>query len=130
LATIAAELETALAERQRTGAAGLAAHRPLARGDGWSVNDVICTSGPDDRPFEELFCGVSIAIVVAGTFQYRTVTGRELMTPGSLLPGNPGQRFECGHEHGTGDRCIAFRFAPDYFERIAADLGASRTMNT
>jgi AraC-like DNA-binding protein len=47
------------------------------------------------------------------------------MTPGALLLGNAGQCFECGHEHGTGDRCIAFSYAPEYFERIAADAGAS-----
>jgi AraC family transcriptional regulator len=47
------------------------------------------------------------------------------MTPGSLLLGNAGQCFECAHEHGVGDRCIAFRFSPEYFERIAADAGAT-----
>jgi AraC-like DNA-binding protein len=46
------------------------------------------------------------------------------MTPGSLLLGNAGQSFECGHEHGTGDRCLSFHFAPEYFDRIAADAGA------
>lgn len=41
------------------------------------------------------------------------------MTPGSLMLGSPGQRFECGHEHGTGDRCISFWFDPEYFGQIA-----------
>jgi AraC-like DNA-binding protein len=86
---------------------------------------MICTSGPHDRPFEEQHSRVSIAVVAAGTFQYRSTTGRALMTPGSLLLGNAGQCFECGHEHGTGDRCISFGYAPEYFERIAADAGAS-----
>jgi len=45
------------------------------------------------------------------------------MTPGSILLGNAGQCFECGHEHGAGDRCLAFRFSPEYFERVAADAG-------
>ena len=45
------------------------------------------------------------------------------MTPGSILLGNVGQCFECGHEHGTGDRCLSFGYAPDYFERLAADAG-------
>jgi AraC-like DNA-binding protein len=35
-----------------------------------------------------------------------------------------GECFECGHEHGEGDRCLAFHYAPDYFERLAADAGA------
>lgn len=45
------------------------------------------------------------------------------MTPGSLLLGNPGQYFECGHEYGTGDRCLSFRYAPSYFEDLVADAG-------
>ena len=86
------------------------------------VRDVICTSGPGDKPFEERHSGASIAIVLGGTFQYRTHNGSELMTPGSVLLGNAGECFECGHEHAAGDRCIAFTFSPEYFEEIAGDL--------
>jgi AraC family transcriptional regulator len=98
--------------------------RVLARGDGWTVSDVVCRSGPDDRPYEERHSNFSIAIVAAGTFEYRSAAGRELMTPGSLMLGTAGQSFECGHEHGVGDRCVAFWYAPAYFERLAADAGA------
>ena len=49
------------------------------------------------------------------------------MTPGSLLLGNAGQCFECGHEHGIGDRCLSFSYAPDYFEKITGDLGTGAT---
>jgi AraC-like DNA-binding protein len=125
LVKIAVELNTALTRRARQGMNGVPTARLLARGDGWSVQDVVCTSGPADRSFEEQHARVSIAIVAAGTFQYRTTTGTALMTPGSLLLGNAGECFECGHEHGTGDRCIAFAFAPEYFEQIAGDIGAS-----
>ncbi|MDQ3997261.1 MAG: AraC family transcriptional regulator [Gemmatimonadota bacterium] len=125
MAKIAADLEHALTQRDAHGAAGRTTGRLLARSDGWTVEDVICTSGPADRPFEEQHSGVSIAIVAAGTFQYRSTPGRALMTPGALLLGNAGHCFECGHEHDTGDRCIAFSYAPEYFERIAADAGAS-----
>ncbi len=95
--------------------------RVLAEGDGWTARDVICASGPKDKPFEERHSDVSIAIVLGGTFQYRTATGSELMTPGSMLLGNAGDCFECGHEHGVGDRCVAFTFAQEYFEGIAGD---------
>lgn len=125
MAKIAADLERALTQRATHGAVGGTTGRALARGDGWTVDDVICTSGPADRSFEERHSQVSIAIVVAGTFQYRSPAGRALMTPGSLLLGSPGHCFECGHEHGAGDRCVAFRYAPDFFERVAADAGAS-----
>jgi len=130
LAKIALEVERALAQRALTGARGRVTGRQLARGEGWTVEDVICTSGPQDRPFEEHHAHVSIGIVAAGTFQYRSAAGSELMTPGSLLLGNAGQCFECGHEHGSGDRCLAFRYAPDYFERLAADAGASGATRT
>jgi len=102
--------------------------RVLQHGRGWSVTDVICTSGPRDRPFEESHSRVSIAIVIAGTFQYRSSGGRALMTPGSLLLGSPGQCFECGHEHGQGDRCLSFSFAPDFFETAAGAAPRFRTI--
>jgi AraC family transcriptional regulator len=124
LAKIAVELGRALARRAEQGAPGRATPRILGRGDGWTVADVVCTSGPLDRPFEERHTHYSIAIVVAGTFQYRSRLGRELMSPGSLMLGNAGQCYECGHEHGDGDRCVSFWYAPDYFERLAADAGA------
>lgn len=100
--------------------------RMLADGPGWSVQDVVCSRGPRDRPFDEQHDCVVIAIVASGTFQYRGsgTNGRELMTPGSLLLGNPGQCFECGHEHGTGDRCLAFRFEAEYFDAVASGPNA------
>jgi AraC-like DNA-binding protein len=93
----------------------------LANGSGWSVEDVVCSCGPGDRPYDEQHERVSIAIVRSGTFQYRGSgsNGREVMTPGSILLGSPGQAFQCGHEHGAGDRCLSFRFTPAYFETIA-----------
>jgi AraC-like DNA-binding protein len=95
--------------------------RVLASGPGWRVSDVVCDSGPRDRPFEERHDAVSIALVVGGTFQYRTAEGKAVLAPGSTLLGNRGSCYECGHQHGRGDRCIAFRFEPELFERIVAD---------
>ena len=129
MAKIAVELEQALARRALNGAMGQTSARLLAQGDGWTVQDVVCTSGPQDRPFEEQHSGFSIAVVAAGTFQYRSTNGCELMAPGSLLLGNAGQCFECGHEHGSGDRCVSFYYAPDYFERLASDAGTRRSLN-
>jgi AraC family transcriptional regulator len=129
LAKIAVALEQALEQRVLKGEAGHLASHVLAQGPGWSVQDVLCTSGPQDHPFEERHSGFNIVIVLAGTFQYRASlpghgAGGELMTPGSLLLGTAGQHFECGHEHGTGDRCLSFWYAPGHFERLAADAGA------
>jgi AraC-like DNA-binding protein len=48
------------------------------------------------------------------------------MTPGSLMLGNSGHCFECGHAHGEGDRCVSFWYTPDYFDQLAADAGIHR----
>src|SRR6266542_538140 len=104
LGKIAAEVQASLARRAASGAPGGTAARVLARGEGWSVEDVVCTSGPGDRPFEELHTKVAIGVVVAGSFAYRCPWGRGVMTPGSWLLGNAGEHFECSHEHAAGDR--------------------------
>src|SRR5687768_7618434 len=94
----------------------------LASGTGWSVYDVVCGAGPHDRPFEERHDTMCIAAVTAGTFQYRSTQGDALLSPGALLLGNEGNCFECGHAHATGDRCLSFHFAPDYWESIVAEI--------
>ncbi|HTY50816.1 MAG TPA: AraC family transcriptional regulator [Steroidobacteraceae bacterium] len=90
--------------------------------------DVVCNQGPRDRRFVEEHSQVSIAAVTRGSFQYRTRAGAAMLVPGSLLLGNAGACFECGHEHALGDRCLAFHFSPDMFEDIAAGVpGVRRT---
>ena len=126
LGKIAFDLERALARRATHGTPGGAHARRLAKGDGWWVDDVVCTSGPSDKKFEEMHESVSVSAVVAGSFQYRTAFGLDVMTPGSLMLGTPRQSFECGHDHASGDRCVAFHYSPDLFERIAVDAGVSR----
>lgn len=99
----------------------------LARGKDWCVSDVICALGPQDRAFEERHEDVAIAVVLRGSFVYRSDGGRALMYPGALLLGNAGACFECGHEHGTGDHCLSFNFSRPLFEEIAATAaGAHR----
>jgi len=99
--------------------------RVIARGDGWSVNEYFCGAGPGDPPAEERHENVTIAAVVGGSFQYRGDSGEALLYPGSLLLGNAGTCYECGHDHGAGDHCVGFHFAPDYFEEIAASAAGS-----
>jgi AraC-like DNA-binding protein len=98
----------------------------LASGPGWSVSDVACTAGPRDRAYEERHETVSIAAVTAGTFQYRTGNGRAILAPGAVLLGNAGACFECGHEHGSGDRCVAFSFAPALLEDVVTAVPGVR----
>jgi len=101
--------------------------RQLASGEGWSVSDVVCTSGPQDRPFEEQFFETCVAIVVGGTFQYRTSMGRDLMMPGAILLGNAGDCFTCGHEHSVGDRCISFSYTQEFCERFKDSAGLAKS---
>ena len=132
LAKIAVELHQALTRRALNGAPGQTTAHRLSQGEGWTVSDVICTSGPQDRRFEEQHNRVNIAVVIAGSFQYHSAGGCELMTPGALLLGNCGQSFECGHEHAPGDRCISFGYTVEYFEQLAFDTGnqnARRSFN-
>jgi AraC-like DNA-binding protein len=123
LAEIAIALAEALSHRRESGEPGRTIPRVIAGGRGWTVADVVCTCGPSDRPYEERHAGYSIAVVLAGGFQYRSIQGHALMTPGSLMLGNQGQCFECGHEHGEGDRCVWFWYAAEQFERLGADSG-------
>jgi len=98
----------------------------LASGPGWRVQDVLCTSGPADRPYEEMHGDVCIAVVTSGTFRYRTRQGDALMTPASLLLGNAGACYECGHEHATGDRCLSFHFTQRFHEAVIAAAPGAR----
>lgn len=123
MAKIAIDVARALARRQQDGTPGQATPRLIAHGDGWSVADVVCTSGPGDRPFEEQHGHFAIAIVLAGTFEYRSPQGQALMTPGSLMLANADECFECGHTHGAGDRCVSFWFTAENFERLCRDAG-------
>jgi AraC family transcriptional regulator len=99
----------------------------LASGPGWRVHDVLCSAGPRDRPFEEQHQAVCIAAVLRGSFRYRTSQGAGAMAPGSILLGNPGGCFECGHEHAPGDRCLSFLFEPACFETILSAVPGARS---
>ena len=99
--------------------------RALAAGDGWSVHEIVCRAGPSDRPFEERHDGFSVSAVIEGSFTYRSDAGHGLLYPGALLLGNNGRCFQCGHEHGVGDRCISLNVREDLFSEIAA--GAAST---
>lgn len=99
--------------------------RPIAHQRQWSLTEYVCTAGPHDRPFEEQHERVSVALVTAGTFCYRTSAGEGLLYPGAFLLGNAGACYECGHEHSHGDRCLALHIDRDLFAEIAS--GSSRS---
>jgi AraC family transcriptional regulator len=124
LGKIAVLLSDACTARERLGAQPGLHASVVAEGEGWTVEDVLCTHRPCDASFEERHAHYRVALVGAGVFNCRGTRGRELLTPGSLLLGNPGESFECGHEHGTGDRCLAVALSAPLFERIAFDAGA------
>lgn len=96
--------------------------RRLASGPGWQAIEVTCRAGKGDRPFEEVHQEQCVALVTGGTFSYRSSQGDAMMTPGTLLLGNDGGCFECGHDHGRGDRCISFDFTADRWHSLAEEL--------
>ena len=105
--------------------------RILASGRGWQVEDVLCRAGPETSAFEEQHGAIVIAAVSEGTFQYRSSLGDAVLTPGAVMLGGPGVCFECGHEHGVGDRCTSFHFAPSVWEEIVAAVpGAKQSQVT
>ncbi len=95
--------------------------RMLAEGRGWSVKDLVCTAGPQDSPFEERNDHVSIAVVLTGSFGFKSARGAVVFSPGSLLLSGAGETYECSHEHSIGDRCLSFQYDTRFFERIAVD---------
>src|SRR5579885_220772 len=121
---LAEPLERAILRKRQAGAPGRADSRILASGAGWRVVDVICTSGPEDRPFEERYWSVAISLVLSGAFVYRGKHAAVLMSKGAFLLGNAGQSYECSHQHGEGDRCLSFQCAPEFFADVARDAGA------
>src|SRR5262245_19696200 len=102
--------------------------RILASGAGWRVADVVCTSGPHERPFEEQHEAVCISAVTEGLFQYRWTQGAAVLAPGSLLLGNQRHCFACGHEHSSGDRCVSFHFTPQFMDRVVASVPGARQL--
>ena len=96
--------------------------RELAAGPGWRSSDVVCTDGPDDPRSEEYHEGACLAVVREGCFQYRAAHGAALLVPGSVLLGNDGRSYECGHDHGKGDRCLCFSLSAEFLETIVAGL--------
>jgi AraC-like DNA-binding protein len=105
--------------------------RMLASGRGWQVQDIVCRSGPGTAFFEEQHGAIAIAAVSEGTFQYRSSLGAAVLTPGAVMLGAPGVCYECGHEHGVGDRCTAFHFSPALWEEIVAAVpGAKQSQVT
>jgi len=104
---------------------GLPRTRRIAHQQQWSLTEYVCAAGPHDRPFEERHDRVSVALVTAGTFRYRTGTGEGLLYPGAFLLGNAGACYECGHEHSRGDRCLALHVDRELFAEIASGSSGS-----
>ncbi len=117
-------LAAALARKSVAGGAGEIIDRPIAAGDGWRVNDVVCSCGPGDYEAEERSSTTGVALLLSGSFVAQDANGTSLLSEGSMFLVEAGRCFVCSHRHGEGDRCLSFQFAPDLFECIAHDAGA------
>lgn len=100
----------------------------LASGAGWRVDDFVCSSGPQDRPFQEQHCDFCFAIVTNGTFRYRSSAGAVIMAPGAMLLGDRCDHFECSHDHTVGDRCLSFHVSPEFLEGVVAKVPGVRQL--
>ncbi|HKQ14102.1 MAG TPA: AraC family transcriptional regulator [Steroidobacteraceae bacterium] len=112
--------------RRARGERGSAAVTTIFRGEGWRLADILCSADASDAAFEEQHDYVSIALVMAGAFSYRSSAGSGDLCSGSVLLGSPGAGFSCTHGHGAGDRCIAFQFSRECYEELLSALGASQ----
>lgn len=114
-----------MSERSDSASPATPAARVIARNADWTLNEFVCRAGPQDRPFEERHASFAMAAVLEGSFQYRCDSGRVLLYPGAVMLGNLGACYECGHDHGSGDRCVSLHFSPALFEEIAASTAGS-----
>jgi AraC family transcriptional regulator len=125
------EIVARLVDRRRVrGERGSATVATIFAGEGWRLADILCNADASDAAFEEQHDYVSIALVMAGAFSYRSSAGSGDLCSGSVLLGSARTRFSCTHQHGAGDRCIAFQFSPQCYEELLASLGASQAGTT
>jgi AraC family transcriptional regulator len=111
--------------RRARGERGAAAVAPVYQGSGWRIVDIVCSADASDPSFEEQHDYVSIALVMAGAFAYRSSAGCGDLCSGSALLGSPHARFSCSHRHGAGDRCVAFQFSAERYEELLSLLGSA-----
>ena len=88
------------------------------RGEGVSVIDYRCSAGPKDTPFVEFHRDFSVSYVRKGSFGCRARGQCFELVAGSILVGHPGDEYVCTHEHGGGDECLSFHFAPALVEAL------------
>jgi AraC family transcriptional regulator len=115
-----------VARRRVRGEGGTASVATIFQGEGWRLADILCSADASDAAFEEQHDYVSIALVMAGAFSYRSSAGSSDLCSGSVLLGSPHTRFSCTHKHGAGDRCIAFQFSPECYDELLALFGATQ----
>lgn len=96
---------------------------PMASLAGLDVSDFRCTAGPSTPPFEEQHVTYCIAVVRRGVFCYDGTIGRATLARGSLLLGNPGDSYQCSHDHSTGDECTSFECSSELLEEIVSAAG-------
>lgn len=82
------------------------------------IREYVCTSGPEDAPFEEQFESACVAFVCRGSFAVRSARGSAALGPGSVLLGNARQPYTCSHE-GRGDVCLSFTYGDRLAEEVA-----------
>lgn len=97
-------------------------------GPGYRTSTYRCHAGPADRRFEEAHVAPTLAVVREGRFSYHGEGGKTLLQPGSILLGNAGACYSCGHEDSHGDLCMVIHFDPELAaEASCAERGFTRS---
>jgi AraC family transcriptional regulator len=115
-----------LAARRARGERGAATAATIFQDEGWRLADIVCNADASDPSFEEQHDYVSVALVMAGAFTYRSSAGSGDLCSGSLLLGNPRTHFSCTHTHGAGDRCVALQLSEARYEELLSLLGIAQ----
>lgn len=82
--------------------------------------DYRCTHDGSETPTAERHEAFSISYVRRGTFGYHFAGRAFELVAGSALVGRPGDEYVCTHDHGGGDECLSFRFAPEVVDGLDA----------
>jgi AraC family transcriptional regulator len=93
---------------------------------GYRFGEEVCVPILGDAVRERLYQDASIGVVLSGSFDYRTQGGAALAVPGTVLFGNSGEYFSCGHADSAGNRRQVVHFGGDFLREVADTHGISQ----
>lgn len=89
---------------------------------GYSLADLRCKPCPDEQNSSGVYTEFGVAVVLSGTFEYRSEGQWCQAIPGALLFANRGEVFSWRHQDPDGDRRVVLFLSDDLIGRLAEDL--------